>query len=72
MLSLTIRQQELARTEIGYTVVRVLQRFERMSRYWTDNEDLLKGNIILSPKNGVRVGFWASGNEDDDDGERKT
>lgn len=70
MLSLTIPQQEFARTEIGYTVVRVVQRFERMSRYWTDDEDLLKSNIILSPKNGMRLGFCASGNDEDD--ERKT
>ncbi|KAL8710302.1 MAG: hypothetical protein Q9220_005072 [cf. Caloplaca sp. 1 TL-2023] len=47
-----------ALTEIGYTVVRILQRFEGMERYWTEEEDVLKSDILLSPKHGVRVGFW--------------
>ncbi|KAL8688848.1 MAG: hypothetical protein Q9218_005337 [Villophora microphyllina] len=53
--------QQFAITEIGYTVVRLLQRFERMERYWTEEEDLLKSEIILQPKNGVKVGVWEAG-----------
>ncbi|KAL8952916.1 MAG: hypothetical protein Q9222_001206 [Ikaeria aurantiellina] len=51
-------EQQFALTEVGYTVVRILQRFERMSKYWTEEDDVLKSDILLSPKNGVRVGFW--------------
>lgn len=55
--------QQFALTEMGYTVVRMLQRFERIERYWEDGEMTLKSEIVLSPLNGVRVGFWVAGAE---------
>lgn len=53
--------QQFALTEIGYTIVRLLQRFERIERYWTDEELILSAEIVLSPVNGVKVGFWEVG-----------
>lgn len=50
--------QQFALTEMGYTVVRMLQKFEKIDRYWRDGEMILKGDIVMSPANGVRVGFW--------------
>ncbi|CAF9907115.1 MAG: hypothetical protein HETSPECPRED_007043 [Heterodermia speciosa] len=50
--------QEFALTEIGYTVVRMLQRYERIDRYGTPGDMKLRSNIVLSPADGVRVGFW--------------
>ena len=50
--------QQFALTEVGYTIVRILQRFERVDRYWKDGEQLLKAEIVLQPGAGVRVGFW--------------
>ena len=43
---------------VGYTIVRILQRFERVSKYWSDSGAQLKSDIVLSPKDGVKVGFW--------------
>lgn len=43
---------------LGYTIVRILQRFEGIARYWQDDEAQLRAAIVLSPPNGVRVGFW--------------
>ena len=42
----------------GYTIVRILQRFERISKYWQDEGPQLKCEIVMSPRNGVRVGLW--------------
>ncbi|MCJ1469479.1 hypothetical protein MMC07_008112 [Pseudocyphellaria aurata] len=53
--------QNFALTEMGYTVVRILQRFERLDKYWVDSEQKLKSEIVLSPSNGVKVGFWEAG-----------
>ncbi|KAI9720609.1 MAG: hypothetical protein M1812_002789 [Candelaria pacifica] len=50
--------QQFALTEMGYTVVRILQRFERIERFWRDGEQVMKAEIVLQPGNGVRVGFW--------------
>jgi len=50
--------QQFALTEMGYTVVRILQRFERVERKWKDGEQFLKAEIVLQPGAGVRVGFW--------------
>lgn len=51
-------QQQSALTEIGYTVVRILQRFGRMEKSWTEDEDFLKSDTVLTPRNGVKLGFW--------------
>ncbi|CAF9926024.1 MAG: hypothetical protein ALECFALPRED_003339 [Alectoria fallacina] len=50
--------QQFALTEMGYTIVRILQRFDRVSKYWQDGGAQFKSEVILSPKNGVQVGFW--------------
>lgn len=50
--------QQFALTEMGYTIVRLLQRFEGLGRYWGEGEKQLKCEIVISPACGVRVGFW--------------
>ena len=55
--------QQFALTEMAYLVVRMLQRFERIERYWKDGEMVIKSEIVISPLNGVRVGFWEAGVE---------
>ncbi|KAL8727770.1 MAG: hypothetical protein Q9166_005825 [cf. Caloplaca sp. 2 TL-2023] len=50
--------QQFALTEIGYTTVRILQHFERLEKYWGVTDDMVKSEIVLSPKNGVKVGFF--------------
>ncbi len=43
-------------------MVRILQRFERIERYWVlDGGPLFKSEIVLSPRKPVRVGFWEEG-----------
>ena len=42
----------------GYTIVRILQRFDRVSKYWQDSGPQLKCEMVMSPKDGVKVGFW--------------
>ncbi len=53
--------QQFALTEMGYTIVRILQRFERVERRWADGEQFLRAEIVLQPGAGVRVGFWDAG-----------
>ena len=55
--------QQFALTEMGYTIVRMLQRFESIERYWKDKEMTLKSEIVLSPANRVQIGFWEAGGE---------
>lgn len=55
--------QQFALTEMGYTIIRILQRFERVERYWKDDELVMKAEIVLQPGNGVRVGFWEAGKQ---------
>lgn len=43
---------------VGYTIVRILQRFERVSKYWQDGGAQFKCEVVLSPSDGVQVGFW--------------
>ncbi|KAI9869682.1 MAG: hypothetical protein M1830_005221, partial [Pleopsidium flavum] len=50
--------QQFALTEMGYTIVRILQRFERVERRWKDGEQFLKAEIVLQPGAGVKVAFW--------------
>lgn len=45
---------------MAYTVVRLLQRFERVDKHWPDSDAILKSEIVLSPAHGVKVGFWAT------------
>ena len=56
--------QQFALTEIGYTIVRILQRFERVERYWDDSvPPLMKSEIVLQPAFPVNVGFWGARGE---------
>lgn len=44
---------------MGYTIVRILQRFSRVQRYWNEDDLTLQSDIVLSPgEKGVRVGFF--------------
>ncbi|KAL8651660.1 MAG: hypothetical protein Q9210_003129 [Variospora velana] len=52
--------QQFALTEIGYTAVRILQRFERLEKYWGIEDDMVKSEIVLSPAHGVKVGFFSA------------
>lgn len=52
-------QQQFALTEIGYTTVRILQRFGRLEKYWGIGDDMVKSEIVLSPAHGVKVGFFS-------------
>ena len=42
----------------GYTITRILQRFERIDVRWRDGEDKIKCEVVISPAHGVKVGFW--------------
>lgn len=53
--------QQFALTEMGYTIVRLLQRYDRVENFMgkIDNGDpCLKAEIVLQPGQGVRVGFF--------------
>ncbi|MCJ1265752.1 hypothetical protein MMC22_005632 [Lobaria immixta] len=51
--------QQFAITEIAYTVVRILQRFENVVAAETRKEDpRLKAEVTLQPADGVRIRFF--------------
>lgn len=51
--------QQFAITEIAYTVVRILQRFENVVPGETGEEDpRLKAEVTLQPADGVRIRFF--------------
>ncbi|KAL8696041.1 MAG: hypothetical protein Q9224_003003 [Gallowayella concinna] len=50
--------QQFALAEIGYTAVRIIQRFDRLEKYWGIEDDIVKSEIVLSPANGVKIGFY--------------
>ncbi|KAK5119461.1 hypothetical protein LTR85_007561 [Meristemomyces frigidus] len=49
--------QQFALTEMAYTVVRILQTYERLESRM-DSFPMLKADIVLQPANGVRVAFF--------------
>ncbi|CZT02962.1 related to n-alkane-inducible cytochrome P450 [Rhynchosporium graminicola] len=52
--------QQFALTEMGYTIVRMLQRFEDVENFMggvDGGNPCLKAEIVLQPGQGVRVGF---------------
>lgn len=50
---------------MAYTIVRLLQRFERVEGFMEDGGmPCLKAEIVLQPGDGVKVGFWESMNVD--------
>jgi cytochrome P450 len=53
--------QQFALTEMGYTIVRLLQKYDRIENHMhvVDGGDpCLKAEIVLQPGQGVRVGFF--------------
>lgn len=53
--------QQFALTEMGYTLVRILQRFERVENHMGEvdgGHPCLKAEIVLQPGQGVFVGFF--------------
>lgn len=53
---------------MGYTIVRLLQKFEKIENYMekVDGGDpCLKAEIVLQPGQGVRVGFKESGSKEE-------
>ena len=58
--------QQFALTEMGYTIVRLLQRFEKVESFMHQidgGHPCMKAEIVLQPGDGVRVGFWENSNE---------
>lgn len=53
--------QQLALTEMAYTIVRIMQRFERIEKYWPGTEVQFKAEVVLSPLKGVEIGLWEAG-----------
>ena len=52
--------QQFALTEMAYTIVRILQTFERVE--WRGTvEPGFRSDIVLQPARGVEVGFWGAG-----------
>lgn len=55
--------QQFALTEMGYTIVRLLQRFEKLENHMAEvdgGNPVLKSEIVLAPGKGVRVAFFES------------
>ncbi|KAF6813323.1 cytochrome P450 [Colletotrichum sojae] len=53
--------QQFALTEMGYTLCRLFQRFERVESYMDvidSGKPTLKAEIVLQPGDGVKVAFW--------------
>ena len=51
--------QQFAITEMGYTLVRIFQKFSRVERRMKPEDcGLLKANIVLTPRKGVKVCFF--------------
>ncbi|KAF8853365.1 putative cytochrome 52A4 [Acephala macrosclerotiorum] len=56
--------QQFALTEMGYTIVRLLQRYERIENFMgvvDGGRPTLKAEIVLQPGDGVRIGLWRRG-----------
>jgi cytochrome P450 len=49
--------QQFALTEMGYTVVRLLQRFERIENHMGGMEPGLHADIVLQPSKEIKVSF---------------
>jgi cytochrome P450 len=53
--------QQFALTEMGYTVVRILQKFERVECRMSEKPKM-KTDIVLQPAHGVQVAFFEAVN----------
>lgn len=53
--------QQFALTNMGYTIVRMLQRFDRIDSYMPEGPNgspVMKAEIVLQPGEGVHTAFW--------------
>ncbi|OHE99548.1 cytochrome P450 [Colletotrichum orchidophilum] len=53
--------QQFALTEMGYTLCRLFQKFERVESYMDavdGGKPTLKAEIVLQPGDGVKIAFW--------------
>ena len=53
--------QQFALTNMGYTIVRILQRFDRLESFMPEGKygnPVLKAEIVLQPGAGVHVALW--------------
>ncbi|KAK2057795.1 cytochrome P450 [Colletotrichum caudatum] len=53
--------QQFALTEMGYTLCRLFQKFERVESYMgaiDGGDPTLKAEIVLQPGDGVKMAFW--------------
>ncbi|PNP58109.1 hypothetical protein THARTR1_02267 [Trichoderma harzianum] len=58
--------QQFALTEMGYTLCRIFQRFDRVQSFMHEidgGELRLKTDIVLTPAQGVHVAFWEAKND---------
>lgn len=58
--------QQFALTEMGYTLVRILQKFDKVENHMYEvdgGNPCLKAEIVLQPGQGVQVGFVEAKNE---------
>ena len=44
--------------EVAFTVVRILQRFDRIDCFTPKEGPMYKCEVVLSPVKGVKLGFW--------------
>ncbi|KAI9696166.1 MAG: hypothetical protein M1820_008307 [Bogoriella megaspora] len=52
--------QQFALTEMQYTLVRLLQRFERIETRMPEGGPRMRSDIVLQPQEGVKVGLYAA------------
>lgn len=49
--------RQFAMVQMGYTIGRVLQHFERVVNVGQRDQEILKSEVILTPADGIRVAF---------------
>jgi cytochrome P450 len=58
--------QQFALTNMGYTIVRMLQRFDRVDSFMPEGPNgkpVMKAEIVLQPGEGVHTAFWEASGE---------
>lgn len=58
--------QQFALTNMGYTIVRLMQRFDRLDSFMPEGptgNPVLRAEIVLQPGAGVHAAFWESSSE---------
>jgi len=56
--------QQFALAEMGYTLARILQKFERIELLGAMDSDRVRSDIMLEPYEHLKVGFWGGKNAD--------